>query len=100
MAESTDVVANTVPAPATLTIDTLAPLKQELLLAIDGSDSVRFDMSNVTSCDTAGIQLVLSAALYARGRQHLFIIDNPTKAVFVATQRCGVNIELLFHNVA
>ncbi len=62
-----------------LTINHALPLKQQLLQALERSDTLELDLSQVSDIDTAGLQLLLLAKREAaRGNKRLAIVaHNP-----------------------
>ena len=58
-----------------LTIYRAAELKQTLVAAVDGPDSLEIDLSAVTELDTAGVQLLMMAERSARaGKKDLRLV--------------------------
>lgn len=96
----TENIVSTITAPEALTAVAADSFKQEILAAIDGAKEVRVDISKVKSCDTAGVQLLLSAALYARNCRQPFVVENLSDEVVAAARRCGVEPTQLSYNLA
>lgn len=76
--------------PAALTIYGAAALRTDLLHALDRTEALRCDLSEVTEIDCAGVQLLLVAAREAEARGLRFSLINPSAPVEEVLATLGV----------
>ncbi len=73
-----------------LLIACVADAKPALLSALAGDDDIALDLSQVTACDTAGMQLLLMARASVRARGKAFGATAQSEAFQTAVDRVGV----------
>lgn len=87
--------ATSTPPPVALgpewTINEAAQLRERLIACIDASGGAcRLDMSAVSACDSAGVQLLLAARRSAQQRGHQLELLQPSDAVRQSLLRYGL----------
>ena len=70
-------------------------LKDELLACLDTGTAVEVELSNVTDCDPAGLQLLVSARKTAQSAQKTLHIRNAPEHVLDLLQIAGIRQEEL-----
>ena len=87
---------DTLTAPEELTIHSVEQLKDDLVIAVGGSDElVTIAMDRVGLIDTAAVQLLLSARLTLAGSGRELKIDRPSEAFRSTVSRLGLEDALL-----
>ena len=70
--------------------------KLELIRLLDGDDPVQVDLSKTEDCDTAGMQLLLSAKVSAREKNKGLTLVSPGVPVRDAAARLGIELSETF----
>lgn len=70
--------------------------KTTLLRLLDESDIAQIDLHGVNDCDTAGMQLLLSADKAAREKNKRLVLKNPGMPVHEAAFRLGIDLAVTF----
>lgn len=80
-----------------LTFHTVQSDRERLLMSLqDGSvTSLRFDLSQVMHCDSAGLALLIEAKKLCRQYNKPFVIDEMSKEIHALAEFCGVEAILL-----
>lgn len=73
-----------------LSIYEASALRDELLGCLDTGENVEVALSNVTECDTAGVQLLVSARKAAGSSQRQLLITNIPKSVLDLLHSVGI----------
>ena len=73
-----------------LSIITAAVVHEEIVEAYKSSDIVEIDLTDVTDCDTAGIQLLYSLKKSCMNDGKKLIVKNPSTAVEDALNRMSI----------
>ena len=76
-----------------LTLFNLNVVRQELISALNDGNKVAIDLKDVNECDTAGIQLVISAKKTSIAENREVTIVNPHASVLSAAERIGVDFQ-------
>lgn len=77
--------------PAALDLAHVGAVKDDLLAAL-AVGSIRLDLSEVASCDLAGLQLLWAANASAGAQGHRFTIVAPSPAVLAAATIYGLDL--------
>ena len=80
-----------------ITVYEALELCNQLQELIDENDSVELDLSAVTDCDTAGVQLIYSAVKTAKNNETILNVVNASGAVLTAVNRTGFDPEEIFN---
>ena len=78
-----------------LTINEVADLGKNLLASIEANTSLSLDLSQVMDCDTAGIQLLLSAKKTAENLKKTFSVIYTSQSVLSTARQIGIE----FHEI-
>jgi len=79
-------------APKALRLGFLDQLRSALIEALKAREPIALDLSGVDECDTAGIQLLISASLSARKSGTPLSLANPSSAVLAAQTSIGASL--------
>lgn len=79
-----------------LSIYDVVGLRHELLKFMETEKPVELDLSGVTDCDTAGLQLLFAAWKSAGGRQKTFRIVEASQAVLDTLKAAGLDKNDMF----
>ena len=74
-----------------------ASLREELLSYLKENNELILDLSEVTECDTAGIQLLCSARITAEQEGMAFELTSVSDPVIDAMNRAGLNPDEFFN---
>ncbi len=74
-----------------LTVYEVTEMRDMLIASMNGSRQMILDLQGVTECDTAGIQLLLSARKKAVRDQKFLRITDCSDSVKQAAERIGIN---------
>ncbi len=80
-----------------ITVYETVELHSQLRENIEKNDSVELDLSAVTDCDTAGVQLIYSAVKTAKNNGTILNVVNASGAVLTAVNRTGFDPEEIFN---
>ena len=68
-----------------------------LLRLLDEADVAQFDLSGIDDCDTAGVQLLISAGKTAEEKNKRLVLKNPAPPIHKAARRLGIDLAATFH---
>lgn len=77
----------------TLSIYEVADVHENLLGIFEGDKPVEIDLGEITYCDTAGIQLLISAKKTVEKKGNPFIISSISRAVREAAEDAGTELD-------
>lgn len=80
--------------PAALDLAHVGAVKDDLLAAL-AVGSTRLDLSEVASCDLAGLQLLWAASASAGAHGHRFTVTAPSPEVLAAATTFGLDLSEL-----
>ncbi len=78
-----------------LTVYEVAGLREALLACFEENNGLTLDLGDVKTCDTAGIQLLLSAQRTARDKEKKFVFSEVSKVVMEVADRVGIDFDEL-----
>jgi len=78
-------------AEGAISIYETASLREELLSYLEENNELILDLSGVSECDTAGIQLLCSARITAEQEGLVFDVTGASESVIDAMTRAGLN---------
>ena len=81
-----------------LRVSGVAAVKVALLAALNAGNGIELDLANLTSCDTAGIQVLLMARTSARVAGKVFLVSAASADFKTALSHAGVAIESLAYS--
>lgn len=84
----------TIKLGGTISIYEVAGIHKKLLRSLEENPTVRLDLAGVSSCDTAGIQLLLAAGKTGEEQGKRVILSNSPEAVREAARRIGVEPDI------
>lgn len=73
-----------------MNISEAAAIRDEWIGCLDAHDNLVFDLSNVSDCDTAGVQLLCSTCKTAEIMKKVFSIIRASDPVINAIKRIGL----------
>jgi anti-anti-sigma regulatory factor len=76
-----------------LTVNTVAAQHRQLVDEFAGRGRLILDLSGVTTCDTAGLQLVLSAGQTSRAAGRPFAVIRISEAVAAFSAQIGLDLQ-------
>jgi anti-anti-sigma regulatory factor len=77
-----------------LTVFNISEVYKKITEALDNSDSIVIDLSNISDCDTSGIQLLYSLFKSSMEKKKEILIKNPSAAVHEALNRISMSWEI------
>lgn len=80
-----------------LTVYEAAEFRDALLESIISADTLQIDLSGVSECDTAGIQILCSARVTADAEKKTLVLTGISEPVRHALETGGLNAERIFH---
>ena len=85
-----------------LTFDTAQKDNERLLVLLrdPAITEIRFDLSEVTQCDSAGLALLIEASRLSIKHKKSLFIDHMPKSIFTLAEFCGVEKILIAYNHA
>ena len=77
-----------------LTIHEAQDVHKEMVQALKDAGSIKLDMSHVTDCDTAGVQLLYSVMKTTKASKKNFVIAGHSQAVQEALNRTELVLDM------
>jgi anti-anti-sigma regulatory factor len=81
---------------SSLTVYNIAELHVKFQELINNADRIDIDLSNITDCDTSGIQLLYSLKKSCLEKNKEISITNPSAAVNEALNRISITWDVFF----
>ena len=91
MTTETDLQKGLVKATGPFTIYEAAALREAMLAAFESPEGLTLDLSGVTECDTAGVQLICAARISSRKTGKPFQVRAVSEAVTQAMEGVGLD---------
>ncbi len=78
-----------------ITIYDVISLRERILAALEGSEGIELDLSNVKECDTAGIQLLYSLKMSIQRLNRKLIVRGLSDCVKTSLKRTSMHIDMI-----
>ena len=88
--------SNTLNIGERLTINQVSELRDEIIKLLSEEKKLKLDLKDVTECDTAGVQMLVSLKVYGNQHRNKISITNETETVINEAGALGFSPEDLF----
>lgn len=75
-----------------LTIYDVAELRKKILSLQDTNEQIRMDLSQVSECDTAGIQFICAILRSVQEKKRTIVINKFSQAIHDAAEQIGLRL--------